>query len=218
MSYVKAFALIASATLYTVAITPPQPRVVSNAVYKGQTWEYMVRYISYTAGAMIMIPSFLHSFLLVYPGVRSLQLTPLICPATPSHAQLAAFSPSFLAGLLILLCGASIRSVVIKDDHKLITAGPYAHVRHPSYTGIVLLTTGAYLMHFGAGGYVAACGIEGIPALAVLGWSWRISSLFGFVSLYRRCSVEDAKLKAQFGAGWVKYREEVPYALVPYVI
>ncbi len=178
-----------------------------------------------------MIPTVLHSFLLVYPGIHPLRLTPLICPATPSHAQLAALTTSFLAGLAILLCGASLRlwsyhvlgslftfEVVIKDDHKLITAGPYAYVRHPSYTGILCLTTGAYLMHFGAGGYVAACGVEAIPALALLGWSWRISSLFGFVSLYRRCGVEDGKLKAQFGAGWTKFRKAVPYALVPYVL
>ncbi|KAM5544264.1 hypothetical protein V8D89_001924 [Ganoderma adspersum] len=231
MSYIKAFALVASAAFYTVAITPPQPRVVGDAVYKGQSWEYIVRYMSYMAGAIIMIPTFLHSFLLVYPGVHSLYLSPLICPATPSHTQLAALTPSFLTGLVVLLCGASIRlwsyhvlgsfftfEVVIKDDHKLITSGPYSYVRHPSYTGILCLTTGAYLMHFGAGGYVAACGVEGIPALAVLGWSWRISSLFSFVSLYRRCGVEDGKLKGQFGLAWMRYKADVPYALIPYVI
>ncbi|KAM5531771.1 hypothetical protein V8D89_014541 [Ganoderma adspersum] len=83
MSYIKAFALVASAAFYMVAITPPQPRVVGDAVFF--TFE-----------------------------------------------------------------------VIIKDDHKLITSGPYSYVRHPSYTGILCLTTGAYLMHFGAGGYVAA--------------------------------------------------------------
>ena len=178
-----------------------------------------------------MIPTFLHSFLLVYPGVHSLSFTSLICPATPSQTQLSALTPSFLAGLVILLCGASIRlwsyhvlgslftfEVVIKDDHKLITSGPYSYVRHPSYTGILCLTTGAYLMHFGAGGYVAACGVEGMPALAVFGWSWRISSLFSFVSLYRRCGVEDGKLKGQFGLAWMRYKADVPYALIPYVI
>ena len=180
---------------------------------------------------MMMGVSSLQAFLLLYPGVQSLPITPLICPATPSQTSLAAFSTPFLAGVAILSCGAFIRlwsyhilgslftfEVVIKDDHKLITAGPYGHVRHPAYTGMMLLTIGAYFMHFSDGGFVAECGIEGIPALAALGWSWRISSLFGFVSLYRRCSVEDSKLKSQFGGEWLKYREEVPYVLVPYVL
>ncbi|EJF59380.1 hypothetical protein BD309DRAFT_857395 [Dichomitus squalens] len=231
MSLAKAFFLVASSAFYTVAITPPQPRVLSNAVYKGQAYEYIVRYIAYTAGVMMMTVSFLHAFLLAYPGVQSLPVTPLICPATPSQAHLATFSASFIAGVAILSSGAFIRlwsyhtlgslftfEVVVKDDHKLITAGPYGYARHPSYTGMILLTIGAYFMYFGTGGYVAECGIEGTPALAVLGWSWRISSVFGFVSLYRRCSVEDTKLKTHFGGEWLKYREEVPYALVPYIL
>ena len=57
MSLAKAFILVASSVFYTAAITPPQPRVQSNAVYKGQAYEYIVRYIAYTAGVSAVVMS-----------------------------------------------------------------------------------------------------------------------------------------------------------------
>ncbi len=29
--------------------------------------------------------------------------------------------------------------IVVKEDHRLVTSGPYAHVRHPIYSGFILL-------------------------------------------------------------------------------
>ena len=58
MSLLKAIALSGSAAFYAVAITPPQPPVQTKAVYKGQAYEYIVRYIAYTAGVrLFMRPS-----------------------------------------------------------------------------------------------------------------------------------------------------------------
>lgn len=36
-------------------------------------------------------------------------------------------------------------TVSLKADHKLIRTGPYAHIRHPIYTGILLALTGTTL-------------------------------------------------------------------------
>ena len=33
--------------------------------------------------------------------------------------------------------------VTIKEDHQLIRTGPYAHLRHPIYTGLILATIGS---------------------------------------------------------------------------
>ena len=35
--------------------------------------------------------------------------------------------------------------VVIREDHHLIRSGPYAHIRHPIYTGLLLAILGAVL-------------------------------------------------------------------------
>ena len=36
--------------------------------------------------------------------------------------------------------------VTIKEDHQLIRTGPYAHLRHPIYSGLVLATIGSALV------------------------------------------------------------------------
>jgi len=36
--------------------------------------------------------------------------------------------------------------VTIKEDHQLIRTGPYAHLRHPIYSGLVLATIGSVLV------------------------------------------------------------------------
>ena len=35
----------------------------------------------------------------------------------------------------------------IRRDHKLVTSGPYGVVRHPGYTGILLVVSGMLLLH-----------------------------------------------------------------------
>jgi protein-S-isoprenylcysteine O-methyltransferase len=56
-----------------------------------------------------------------------------------------------LAGLLVTLwarvtLGANWSSnVTLKENHELIERGPYAYVRHPIYTGILLLILGAMI-------------------------------------------------------------------------
>jgi protein-S-isoprenylcysteine O-methyltransferase Ste14 len=36
--------------------------------------------------------------------------------------------------------------LTIKEDHKLITTGPYAYVRHPGYSAILLVFFGTFLV------------------------------------------------------------------------
>jgi protein-S-isoprenylcysteine O-methyltransferase Ste14 len=71
-----------------------------------------------------------------------------------------------LLGLLILLVGLAIRewaiillgrffsrTVEIQKGHRLISNGPYRWIRHPAYTGMILLETGIIL---GLGTWVGA--------------------------------------------------------------
>ena len=61
----------------------------------------------------------------------------------------------YLIGLILFVFGLIIRwvaiihlgrfftvNVAIADDHQLITTGPYRYVRHPSYTGTLLIFLG----------------------------------------------------------------------------
>lgn len=106
--------------------------------------------------------------------------------------------------------------VVVKDDHRLITAGPYRYIRHPSYTGMALLFIGTHLIHLGDGAYATYCGLGDTPMTLAIQF-WKISAPFAVLSVFRRCPVEDAQLRDRFGEEWERYRKDVPYALVPFV-
>ena len=76
--------------------------------------------------------------------------------------------------------------VIIQVDHQLITAGPYAYVRHPLYTGLLTAFAGTTLV---SGDYGSLLG------------------LFLAVSIFRlKASREEQLLEAEFGTGYAIYR------------
>jgi protein-S-isoprenylcysteine O-methyltransferase Ste14 len=84
-------------------------------------------------------------------------------------------------------------SVQIKQDHELIRTGPYAHIRHPIYTGILLALTGSALA---IGEYRALAGVA--------------LFLVGFVRKARR---EEAMLAREFGPAFEDHRRHTGFFL-----
>jgi protein-S-isoprenylcysteine O-methyltransferase Ste14 len=92
--------------------------------------------------------------------------------------------------------------VTIRSSHKLIKIGPYAYVRHPSYTSAYILTIGIFLVH---------------QRLANLfpntKWLQILFSPAGFcicclilaLTLNRRVTREEEELKRNFGKEWTEY-------------
>lgn len=87
-------------------------------------------------------------------------------------------------------------SVTIKQDHELITSGPYALARHPIYTGIL---TGFL------GTAIALSQVRGFIALVLL-----------FVILWAKLRMEEQWMRSQFGETYATYSQKTA-ALVPYV-
>lgn len=79
-------------------------------------------------------------------------------------------------------------------DHRVVDAGPYRHVRHPGYLGLILwvLASPFLLRSFAAF----------VPAGVVVGW------------LVLRTVLEDATLRAEL-PGYLEYSARVPYRLFP---
>ena len=175
---------------------------------------------------------FSHSMLLLSrsSNVARSPLDPWLCPhPTAPLDTLAEFPRRFLTGIAVGTLGCLLRAaaywalgslftfeVVINDDHTLITTGPYRYVRHPSYTGAVLILFGTHLIHFGSTGFMTQCK-HGNPPVLALDYMWRTGTIFAVFSLARRCSVEDGLLRERFGKIWEEYRADVPYRLLPYV-
>lgn len=86
-------------------------------------------------------------------------------------------------------------TITIKTDHQLIRSGPYALVRHPIYTGVLLAM---------AGTTIAVGEIRGVIAIALL------------VAAYaHKLQMEETWLVQQFGTAYQQYQHEVR-ALIPF--
>lgn len=106
-------------------------------------------------------------------------------------------------GLLFSVWGRShlgqnwSQAVTLKEGHELITTGPYALVRHPIYTGLLL-------------GFVGC-------ALARSEWRGLIAVALVAGALWHKVKLEEVWLREQFGESYEAYRRRVA-ALVPHVI
>jgi protein-S-isoprenylcysteine O-methyltransferase Ste14 len=78
--------------------------------------------------------------------------------------------------------------VVVKEGHTLIRSGPYRHIRHPIYTGLLVALAGT-AVYYGE-------------------WrSWIAFALF-VAGLWLKASREEAMMAGEFGEDYAVYRRE----------
>lgn len=125
----------------------------------------------------------------------------------PAAARLAVFWVGLATALLgtgvrwyaIRTLGAYFHSAVrVRDDHRIVDAGPYRWVRHPSYTGGSLMLVGVGL----------ALTDWASLALVVLG----VAVGYGY-----RIRVEERVLAAELGTAYRDYASRTPYRILPFV-
>jgi len=87
-------------------------------------------------------------------------------------------------------------TVTVKQDHELITTGPYRIVRHPIYTGLLLAFIGSAFARGDLGSVVAV--------------------VLVFLAFRRKLGMEERWMREQFGEAYVAYSQRVP-ALVPFL-
>lgn len=104
----------------------------------------------------------------------------------------------FWAGAIIALLGILVRlyaSGFVMKNKELATDGPYAFVRHPLYTGNILMLIGFCL----ANGQL---------------WPWLVGAFFLWFWYPPAISYEDKKLEKIFGDPWREWSARTP-ALIP---
>jgi protein-S-isoprenylcysteine O-methyltransferase Ste14 len=85
----------------------------------------------------------------------------------------------------------------VQRDHRLVTTGPYAVVRHPIYLGLIDFSVGSALFFNDIG----------LLAVALL-----------FIIYFRaQLRIEERMFERHFGAEWERYRAEVP-AMFPRIL
>ena len=105
---------------------------------------------------------------------------------------IAGFALAFWAR--ILLGGEWSSAVTLKEGHRLIVAGPYALVRHPIYSGLLLAMLGTAI----AGGQLRM--FLGTATL--------------FASYWYKSRLEERLLVGAMGERYVEYQQHT-YALIP---
>ncbi|RPD55599.1 ICMT-domain-containing protein [Lentinus tigrinus ALCF2SS1-6] len=129
------------------------------------------------------------------PSTYSDRVLALLLPAGQSVPL--RLTTASLAACLLATAGGSIRiwchrtlgkfftwQTAVRDDHQLITSGPYAYVRHPSYTGWLLMAAGHLLLVLGRGSYTMESGLwkstaGRVAAVATLTYTTFIAGMLG---------------------------------------
>lgn len=125
-------------------------------------------------------------------------------------ADIGFFQDHHNIGIAVLLAGVLLRiyaivhlgrfftvNVAIADDHRVIDSGPYRWLRHPSYTGVLLISLGFGLCLANWVGLL----IIMLPTTATLLW---------------RITVEERALHAGLGAAYTSYAQHT-WRLLPFI-
>ncbi len=181
-----------------------------------QVFYYVLNIIELAAALGIEIP---HTYLPTF-------LQSLLRPSRNLYIS----SPERMIGLVMIFAGTTLRMIcyrhmrnnftfqlAVRKDHKLVTDGPYAYVRHPSYIGGCNVIVGCLLFNLGRGSWWAECAVaSGSPwlLLGVLQFAWAVMFLYGAIP---RCKVEDDVLREHFKEEWIQWAKRTPYRMIPFV-
>ena len=148
------------------------------------------------------VPFFL-AFWLLFGGVfrhRQHPFALLVLPHSPAlniiSLGLTALGLSLAIWARVVLGTNWSGTVTYKQDHELVTGGPYAYVRHPIYSAMLLMFLGTALAIGTAGA------LSGFPVL--------------FVSFWIKYRQEEALMIEHFGNQYLAYMKRVS-AVIPFV-
>lgn len=136
---------------------------------------------------------------------------------------------SFLVGSGLVISGGFIRWLCyrtlgryftfllsVRQDHRLITTGPYAIVRHPSYTGMMMLCIGNIILHGSPKSWLGASGISArIPGVSLVVKAGIALCTAVNLALLIRTKREDKMMQSAFGEEWEAWARRVKYRIIP---
>jgi protein-S-isoprenylcysteine O-methyltransferase Ste14 len=148
-----------------------------------------------------VLPLVFAALLLALPGLGVPPLEERFIPWAPaifwSGAALTAAGLLFSVWARVHLGRNWSGTVTVKEEHSLVTTGPYALVRHPIYTGILTGFAGS--------------------ALALGQWRGLLGLAIATVGLWRKWRLEERWMQETFSETYTAYRKRVR-AIIPFVI
>jgi len=146
-----------------------------------------------------LVPLTAGGVLLAWRDVPWAALTMRLWPQSPtlywSGVLVLATGLAFAIWARVHLGGNWSGAVTVKQGHELVRSGPYAHVRHPIYTGLLTAVLGT----------------------AIASGTVRVALAFAIIAaaLVRKLRAEEALMRATFPGAYERYRAVVP-ALIPF--
>ncbi|KAF8913498.1 hypothetical protein CPB85DRAFT_1219383 [Mucidula mucida] len=233
MSVIRAALTVVEAVAYQMALTPPNPTPKKGRYHTEAPYILQIAPLIFWVHQVVLwIFAFFETLLYLSTITPLATLSPYaphaVCPvSSPSVPQLLP-TPLFLIGAAFMILGCMIRlecfrslgelftfDLTVHPEHRLVTTGFYGWVRHPAYTGSMLLVAGIAISHLTPGSWAAECTFgDGYGAYAMyafwgLWWFWTASVGIS------RARAEDKQMKILFGEEWDSYAAEVPWWFLP---
>lgn len=146
----------------------------------------------------------------------------IVCP-TSQYLDKDIFRPSsrVVRGLILLYMGSFVRfhayaqlgtnfTYRLAKPDQLVTSGLYKYVRHPSYTGLMLVLLAAYSLFFRQRGLASCWTASVAPKLVEEDWIGYVVPIVGFnlpvwLFMVKRVREEERMMEQEFGQRWRDY-------------
>ncbi|KAH8079094.1 hypothetical protein BXZ70DRAFT_654431 [Cristinia sonorae] len=231
MSLLKIPFLLAGAYCASLCLTPPNPPAKST-----ERRQFMTRF-SFGLKDVLPIITVFYKYLTL--GINVVEVVVLLASATPARhlsSRLSVLSdeneimitPTYLVGFVVLVAGTILRvrcyrtlgdlftfELTLRPNHKLVTTGPYAFVRHPSYTAGFLFMNGLLISQLGPGSLSYASGLWNTLFGRIFLATWLGTVAVVESILVWRTRLEDEVLRREFGRNWEAWAERTRFRIVP---
>jgi len=230
MSLLKIPLLFPAVVATHVSVTAPVPTPTKSELVKVSLYDSISSHLAPSmVKGMIWLPVFAEAAVILAircpSAISSNILSALVSHGSPDNLRV---SPEFVVGALLSTVGSMLRiacyrelgrhftfELSIRDDHKLVTSGPYSVVRHPSYTCVFISIVGLSVCYWSPGSWLRECGWVGRPLGKAIAGAWVSVMVFCTTFAATRTYKEDALLRQHFGKEWDEWAKRVPYRLIP---
>jgi len=235
MSLLKIPFILSSAAAIQVSLTAPNPSSSNEVVHNTFNERILLLLIRYGlpfAKGLYWAISFAEIAIIAsraagpsaLPGVMQHAISPLL-----GRVYDTPITSPFIIGTSLIVAGGLFRwwcfrtlghfftfELSVRKGHQLVTTGPYAIIRHPSYTGITMQFIGVLILYGSRTSWLRESGIlETIPGLKASVLLWVVERGIAGLSLLLRINQEEQVVKSHFGDEWKRWAKVVRYRLIP---
>jgi protein-S-isoprenylcysteine O-methyltransferase Ste14 len=231
-SLVKIPLILSSAITQHMSFTPPHippSKEIVHQTFNEWVFTRLIIYAFPVLKRLYWVLSFAEIATIASHATDSLSVIQAIPQHTVGHMiRDTPITFPFIFGTVLAVTGGLVRwwcyrtlgrfftfQLSIRKGHHIVTTGPYAVIRHPSYTAGIIQAIGMITLHGSPTSWLRHSGILDIPGFKLVMVACLAQMTVLIINLVCRTSQEDEALKSAFGEEWEKWAKEVRYRLVP---